>query len=111
MMQETGMTPLFFLLRCHVLITVISLFREVPEILRSNLSNVILYLKTLGIRDVLGFDFMEPPDPEQIAEALTELHVLGAIDETGVVTDDGRLMSAFPVEPAVARMLVTAAQK
>ncbi len=32
-----------------------------PEILRSNLSNVVLHLKKLGIDDLVHFDFMDPP--------------------------------------------------
>lgn len=45
-------------------------FNSVPEILRTNLSNIVLYLKVLGINDVLGFDFIEPPSPDQIEEVL-----------------------------------------
>jgi len=32
-----------------------------PEILRSNLSAVVLQLKKLGIDDLVHFDFMDPP--------------------------------------------------
>ena len=32
-----------------------------PEILRSNLSSVVLQLKKLGIDDLVHFDFMDPP--------------------------------------------------
>jgi pre-mRNA-splicing factor ATP-dependent RNA helicase DHX15/PRP43 len=32
-----------------------------PEILRSNLSYVVLQLKKLGIDDLVHFDFMDPP--------------------------------------------------
>ena len=32
-----------------------------PEILRSNLSTVVLQLKKLGIDDLVHFDFMDPP--------------------------------------------------
>ena len=37
----------------------------VPEILRTNLCNTILTLKSMGIHDVLNFDFMEKPDKDQ----------------------------------------------
>ncbi|ONK58157.1 uncharacterized protein A4U43_C09F8800 [Asparagus officinalis] len=33
----------------------------VPEIKRCNLSNVVLQLKALGIKDIFSFDFMEKP--------------------------------------------------
>lgn len=41
-----------------------------PEILRSNLSNVVLYLKKLGINDLVHFDYMDPPAPETLMRAL-----------------------------------------
>ena len=81
----------------------------VPEIRRTNLSNTVLYLKVLGLTDVLGFDFLDPPSADQLCEALVELHMLGALDDAGHVTAVGRGMSRFPVEPPVARMLVAAA--
>ncbi len=57
----------------------------VPEIQRCNLSNVVLYLKVLGVEDVLGFDYFEAPSKEQLGEALLMLHSLGALDEAGQV--------------------------
>ena len=33
----------------------------VPEIKRSNLASVVLQLKALGVDDVAGFDFLDPP--------------------------------------------------
>lgn len=33
----------------------------VPEIQRTNLANVVLLLKSLGIQDLLQFHFMDPP--------------------------------------------------
>lgn len=34
----------------------------VPEILRVNLTSLILTMKCIGIEDVLSFDYMERPD-------------------------------------------------
>lgn len=34
---------------------------SIPEIQRTNLANVVLQLKAMGINDLLGFDFMDPP--------------------------------------------------
>lgn len=36
----------------------------VPEIQRTNLGNVVLLLKSLGINDLINFDFMDPPPTE-----------------------------------------------
>lgn len=33
----------------------------IPEIQRTNLSNTVLLLKSLGVKDLLEFDFMDPP--------------------------------------------------
>jgi len=38
----------------------------VPEIQRTNLSNVVLLLKSLGIKNLLEFDFMDAPPEENI---------------------------------------------
>ena len=40
----------------------------VPEIRRINLANTVLYLKALGIQDILGFDFLDPQSEGQIME-------------------------------------------
>ena len=41
-----------------------------PEILRSNLAGVVLTLLKLGIKDLVHFDFMDPPAPETLMRAL-----------------------------------------
>ncbi|CAM9643424.1 unnamed protein product [Chrysoparadoxa australica] len=84
-----------------------SMMKEmVPEIMRTSLSNAVLYLKVLGVADVLGFEFLDPPDPFQLEEALDLLYCLGAIDRVGAVTSLGKLMCAFPLEPCMSRALV-----
>jgi len=40
----------------------------IPEILRNNLSNTVLYLKVIGIENILQFDFLTPPNVNQIVE-------------------------------------------
>lgn len=34
---------------------------QIPEIQRTNLGNVVLLLKSLGVENLLEFDFMDPP--------------------------------------------------
>lgn len=70
-----------------------------PEILRSNLSAVVLQLKRLGIDDLVHFDFMDPPAPETLMRALELLYYLGALDEDGNLTKFGEQMAEFPLEP------------
>jgi pre-mRNA-splicing factor ATP-dependent RNA helicase DHX15/PRP43 len=61
--------------KCFRLFTEKSLEKDLqentyPEILRSNLGSVVLYLKKLGINDLVHFDYMDPPAPETLMRAL-----------------------------------------
>lgn len=78
-----------------------------PEILRSNLSSTVLELKKLGIDDLVHFDLMDPPAPETLMRALEELNYLACLDDDGELTQLGRLASEFPLDPALAVMLIT----
>lgn len=77
-----------------------------PEILRSNLGNVVLQLKKLGIEDLVHFDFMDPPAPETLMRALEQLNYLKALDDEGELTDFGSLMSEFPLDPELSAALI-----
>jgi HrpA-like RNA helicase len=59
---------------------------SLPEILRVSLSNVILTLKSMRIKDVINFEYIENPDKQAIFKALSELFLLNALDEDGVIT-------------------------
>ncbi|ETO15339.1 ATP-dependent RNA helicase, partial [Reticulomyxa filosa] len=76
-----------------------------PEILRSNLGNVILQLKVLGIKDIASFDLIDKPDALRIRQALLHLLLLGAIDENHDITQLGKEMSSFPLEPMYSKAL------
>ena len=78
-----------------------------PEILRSNLSNTVLELKKLGIDDLVHFDLMDPPAPETMMRALEELNYLACLDDEGNLTALGKLASEFPLDPALAVMLIS----
>ena len=82
----------------------------VPEIQRTNLSNVVLLLKSLGIKNLLEFDFMDPPPQENIMNSLYQLWMLGALDNTGELTPMGRRMGEFPLDPPLSKMLLFAHQ-
>lgn len=77
-----------------------------PEILRSNLSSTVLELKKLGIDDLVHFDFMDPPAPETMMQALEELNYLQCLSDEGDLTALGRLASQFPLDPMLAVMLI-----
>ncbi|KAL8723546.1 MAG: hypothetical protein Q9225_000181 [Loekoesia sp. 1 TL-2023] len=79
---------------------------SIPEIQRQNLSHTILMLKAMGINDLLHFDFMDPPPPNTMLTALEELYALSALDDEGLLTRLGRKMADFPMEPALAKVLI-----
>lgn len=83
----------------------------IPEVLRSNLGNVVLTLKKLGIHDLVHFDFMDPPAPETLMRALEELNYLGALDDEGDLTKLGDEMSQLPLDPNLAKMLLDSVQR
>ena len=82
------------------------LLTTVPEIQRTHLANVVLLLKTLGVDNLLDFDFMDPPPQDNIQQSLYQLWVLGALDDTGSLTKLGRKMAEFPLDPALSKMLI-----
>jgi ATP-dependent RNA helicase DHX8/PRP22 len=99
--------------KCYRLYTERSLELEmlpsaVPEIQRSNLANVVLMLKAMGIDDVLGFDFMDKPSVQTLTDALETLWLLDALDDEGGLTKLGRRMAEFPMAPEESKMLLAA---
>ena len=80
---------------------------SVPEIQRTNLANVVLQLKAMGINDLLHFDFMDPPPIQVLVSAMENLYTLGALDEEGLLTRLGRKMAEFPLEPSLSKVLLT----
>jgi ATP-dependent helicase HrpB len=109
--------------------------QELPEILRHDLSEVVLTLKAGGIDDLNNFQWLEKPDPVALDTALTLLTDLGAITPVrkgsappehtdlngratsptepmhppgGRLTEIGKKMVHFPMHPRYARMLLAA---
>jgi pre-mRNA-splicing factor ATP-dependent RNA helicase DHX38/PRP16 len=82
--------------------------QTIPEIQRTNLANTVLLLKSLGVKDLLDFDFMDPPPQDTITTSLFDLWALGALDNLGDLTNLGRIMSAFPMDPSLAKIIITA---
>ncbi len=79
-----------------------------PEILRTNLSSVILQMKAYRLGRIEEFPFIEPPDYRQVRDGYQSLFELGALDENNELTDLGRLMARLPIDPKVSRMIVAA---
>uniref|UniRef100_A0A1I8A1K1 RNA helicase n=1 Tax=Steinernema glaseri TaxID=37863 RepID=A0A1I8A1K1_9BILA len=88
-----------------------------PEILRTNLSTVLLELFSIGLKRVNNLKFIEHPSSSALETAEQELKDLGAISyavkgkkQRVVLTDVGLKMSRFPVDPPLAKVLLSATQ-
>lgn len=80
--------------------------QPVPEIQRTNLSNVVLMLLSLGIDNIVKFDYLDPPPAETLSTALQQLYVLGALNHNGQLTKLGRRMAEFPCEISMSAMII-----
>ncbi|MBA0744098.1 hypothetical protein Gogos_006735 [Gossypium gossypioides] len=97
--------------KCFRLYTAYNYYTELddntpPEIQRTNLASVVLSLKSLGIHDLLNFDFMDPPPAEALLKALELLFALSALNKLGELTKVGRRMAEFPLDPMLSKMIV-----
>ncbi|KAL1625005.1 hypothetical protein SLS54_003732 [Diplodia seriata] len=81
-----------------------------PEIQRTNLSSTVLLLKSLGINDLVGFDFMDAPPADTLIRSLELLYALGALNDKGELTKRGRQMAEFPTDPMVSAAILKADQ-
>ncbi len=79
-----------------------------PEIMRTNLSAVILQMTALNLGDIEDFPFIEPPEDKMIRDGKTVLHEVNALDKQGKLTEIGRQLAKFPTDPKLARMLIAA---
>ena len=80
-----------------------------PEILAADLSSFTLDLAQWGAQDADTLAFLDPPPKPAMNEARVLLHELGALDDAGRITDEGKKLRALPLPPRLARMVVDAA--
>lgn len=79
-----------------------------PEIVRTNLAAVILRMKALKLGDIRAFSFVQAPPARAIADGVSLLTELNALDARENLTKVGHALSKLPVDPKVARMLLAA---
>ncbi|MDG2962995.1 ATP-dependent RNA helicase HrpA [Exercitatus varius] len=87
-----------------------------PEILRTNLASVILQMTSLGLDDIESFPFVDAPDKRHIQDGIKLLEELGAIRREELhsplqknrLTQTGRQLAQLPVDPRLAKMLISA---
>ena len=79
-----------------------------PEILRTNLAEVILRMTSLRLGDPARFPFLDPPSGRAIQDGYELLVELGALDRKRRLTAHGRLMARLPLDPRISRMIIEA---
>jgi len=89
--------------------------KNTPEVQRTELSDTVLLLHSLGIDDPVEFDFLDKPAAERIRHAELLLAMLGALEPHASgrplryqITPLGRQMLKIPAHPRYARMLIEA---
>jgi len=85
-----------------------------PEILRSNLAEVILKMLSLRVSNVASFPFLDTPRPRSIKDGLDLLIELGAIekrDKAITLTVRGKIMARMPLDPQISRIILEAARE
>lgn len=85
--------------------------QPIPEIQRANLSSVMLLLKSLNVKNVFDFPFLDPPPPDLLYCSLYELWAMGALDNSGQLTEMGAKMNSFPMEPTLAKLIILSSRK
>jgi len=79
-----------------------------PEILRTNLAEVILRMISLKLGEPARFPFLDPPSGRAIQDGYGLLTELGALDRHRRLTAHGRLMARLPLDPRISRMIIEA---
>ena len=77
----------------------------IPEIQRTNLGNVLLMLKSMGIHEIEKFEFLDCPSIDTLKRAYLQLFTLGAINDERKLTKVGRMMAEFPLDPQLSKMM------
>ena len=87
-------------------------FFTLPEILRSNLSEVILRMISLKLGEISSFPFIDPPSFSSIKDGFNTLLELDAIKKNNkkeyILTKKGRIMANLPIDPKLSRILLEA---
>lgn len=76
-----------------------------PEITRVDLTTPILQLKSLGIDDLMKFEWVTGPPAEAVLRALENLVAAEMVGEDGRLTVTGEKVAECPVEVNIARMV------
>lgn len=79
-----------------------------PEIRRTSLAGVILQMDLLNLPPIDQFPLIDPPQSSLVNEGYKTLFDIGAIDEDRKLTQLGKQIARFPLDPHLARMIIQA---
>lgn len=82
-----------------------------PEVVTSDLAPLALTLAQWGAGDAAAMAWLDAPPAAAMAAARASLQALGALDGEARITAHGRAMARLPMEPALANMLLFAAER
>jgi ATP-dependent helicase HrpA len=85
-----------------------------PEILRSNLAEVILRMLFLNLGHPSRFPFVDKPTARMVEDGFATLVELGAVRPRGPdyeLTERGKRMARIPLDPRISRMLLEALEE
>ncbi|KAJ4482549.1 P-loop containing nucleoside triphosphate hydrolase protein [Lentinula aciculospora] len=76
-----------------------------PEITRTDMTTPLLQLKSLGIDNLMKFEWVSAPPAESVLRALENLFAAGMVGEDGRLSPVGQKVAECPVDVGIARML------
>lgn len=79
-----------------------------PEILISDLCQLMLELSLWGVKDPAALSWLDEPPRAAWDSGMRLLAELGAVDRTGSITHAGRSMVRLPVHPRLGRLIIRA---
>jgi len=83
---------------------------DAPEMLTADLAPLVLALARWGAGDPAALAWLDAPPAASLAAARSRLAALGALDGEGRITERGRVLSALPLDPAHAAMVLAGAK-
>ncbi|HVK80567.1 MAG TPA: ATP-dependent helicase C-terminal domain-containing protein, partial [Verrucomicrobiae bacterium] len=82
-----------------------------PEMLDADLSGLALDLAAWGVSDPTTLAWLDPPPKPAWSEALALLKRIGALDESGRLTEHGGAVARLPLPPRLAHMVIDASRQ
>lgn len=81
-----------------------------PEMLDADLSGLALDLAAWGVSDPTTLAWLDPPPKPAWNEAMALLRRIGALDESGRLTEHGAAVARLPLPPRLAHMVIEASR-